>query len=206
MTKKRKELKIKVLKYCNILFLKISRKNYKKFHDFSTCFRLKKKYLITGTLDLVWLKLSAYFQFDSSRKNVRTTMKVLLVIYFAMTAAMAQGVTDGLLAAQGDLALGHAFFEENIAVSRQDLSGFIENDVRQLLDSHMEAYASIKSTSLETTAAINELEVTTENERCINAIKARWETQINRYGQRLSNCIETANRRKFDGENSKNSE
>lgn len=126
-------------------------------------------------------------------------MKLLITIFLAIVAVKAQdpSVTDILIASQADLSLGHAFFEKNIAVSRSDLSKFIENDVRQLLDSHMEAYGSIKQTSLETTAAIDALEVNEDTEACLIAIRARWELQITRYGHSLSNCIETSNRSLF---------
>lgn len=125
---------------------------------------------------------------------MKTTMKIVLGFLFAIIAINAQTVTEELLASQADLAIGHTFFEENILLSRRALSGFIEVDVRRLLDSHMDAYVSIKTTALETTAAIDELEVNASNEACINALRSRWELQITRYGKLLSNCIETSNR------------
>lgn len=121
-----------------------------------------------------------------------------LIFLFGAVEVQGQTVTDGLLTSQADLALGHTFFEETISQSRRDLSQFIENDVGQLIDSHMEAYESIKTTSLETTAAIDALEVDDNNRACINAIRSRWELQITRYGQRLSACIEPSFRSKSD--------
>jgi hypothetical protein len=118
-------------------------------------------------------------------------MKIFLLIFLALVAVDAQTVTDGLLMAQRELGTGHRFFQESISDSRATLSSFIENDVRQLIDSHMDAYASIQSTALETTAAIDELEVNERSEACLSAVRARWETQVSRYGQRLSQCIAT---------------
>jgi hypothetical protein len=126
-------------------------------------------------------------------------MQVVFITFLAIMAINAQDppVTEGLLASQADLSLGHEFFEENIAESRRELSVFIENDVRQILESHMEAYGSIKTTSIETIAAIDELEVNATTERCLAAARARFDLQITRYGKNLSKCIETASRSKF---------
>ena len=118
-------------------------------------------------------------------------MKLLFAILLAVWNANAQTITDGLLAAQDQLASGHKFFQGSIIESREQLSGFIENDIRQLLDSHLDAYAEIKTVALETTAAIDDLEVNERSEACLAAIRKRWETQISRYGRMLSNCIST---------------
>lgn len=116
-------------------------------------------------------------------------MKILLFFSAVLTGASAQTVTEGLLEAQEELRAGHQFFQESILDSRATLSGFIENDVRQLLDSHLDAYASIQTIALETTASIDELEVNESTEACLTAIRTRWEVQVSRYGQRLSQCI-----------------
>lgn len=118
-------------------------------------------------------------------------MKILLAILLVFLNANAQTITDDLLSAQDQLAGGHTFFQNSIIDSREQLSGFIESDIRQLLDSHLDAYAEIKTVALETTAVIDSLEVNERSEACLTAIRRRWETQISRYGRALSNCIST---------------
>lgn len=67
-------------------------------------------------------------------------------------------------------------------MSRDELSTLVHNDARLLQDSHMDAYARIRTTILETTAAIDALPVTIDSEACLNTAKNRWNIQITRAG------------------------
>jgi hypothetical protein len=120
----------------------------------------------------------------------------LLVITLSCGQALGDSVTEGLLQAQADLALGHEFFEMNIIASRDALSAFINRDGNVLLDTHMEAYADMKTIADDTTAALDAIENTPATEQCLANIRQRWQIQISRAGQSLSRCIAVSNRSK----------
>jgi hypothetical protein len=98
-------------------------------------------------------------------------------------------VTEGLLKAQADLALGHEFFEMNIIASRDQLSVYVQRDSSDLINSHIDAYAELKVIANETNAAIDALPWTPETRDCITAVANRWQIQISRAGQGLSQCM-----------------
>lgn len=105
-------------------------------------------------------------------------------------------VTEGLLHAQADLAVGHEFFEMNIIMSRDDLSAFIYGDIMQLLDAHMDAHDAMKLIMNDTTDALEGIESSPQTESCLAAVRNRWQIQIHRAGQSLSRCIAVSNRSK----------
>lgn len=120
----------------------------------------------------------------------------ILLLLFAVVAINGQDVpetTESLLRAHQDLRLGHEFFEMNIIQSRDQLSTFVNRDSREFINSHMDTYASIKAIALNTTAEIDAIAENSENEECINAIRSRWNIQIQRYGLRLSRCLGVVN-------------
>ncbi|CRK93106.1 CLUMA_CG006552, isoform A [Clunio marinus] len=124
-----------------------------------------------------------------------------LFVYFTFLATLTQALgttTNDLLRSQEELTIGHEFFEMNVVNSREDLSGFIYRDSGLFLNVHLEAFGSMKSISLETTEALNELLPTSsESERCLDQVKDRWRLQITRFGSGLSRCLAAVNRRFF---------
>lgn len=125
-------------------------------------------------------------------------MKSLAGIFLIVVCVVGQETTtEGLLRAQRDLSIAHEFFEMNIIHSRDELSTYVYEDSRVLTLSHMDAYADVKTISLEITSAMNLLPVTPESEDCLIIARRRWEFQIKRYGARLSDCIEVAHQSEF---------
>lgn len=125
-------------------------------------------------------------------------MKTLLIILFAVIAVIGQDVdetmTESLQRAQAELTIGHEFFERTIVNSREQLSAQVYSDSRVLTESHLDAYADIKTIVLDTTALMDDLPVTPDSEECLAASRNRWDIQILRYGRRLSDCIDVAHR------------
>lgn len=77
--------------------------------------------------------------------------------------------------------------------TRDRLSGYIYRLSREVTDSHLNAYASIKTLGIDTREELENLNPAPEDEECVNRILRRWEVQILRYGHRLASCIGTAN-------------
>lgn len=126
-------------------------------------------------------------------------MKLLIVLLFAFMAVHARDgepINEALLRAQRELSVTHGFFEEIISSSRSTLSGYIEVSSRMFIDSHINAYGKMKTVALDTDHAISEIAETESNRECLNRIKSRWGIQIQRYGQRLSTCMNTCRRSK----------
>lgn len=113
-----------------------------------------------------------------------------LVLFAISLLSLAQGqastVTEDLVAAQADLTIGHQFSEEALVESRIRLSSYLETIESAALDAFMTAYASIKTRGIETR---EEMEGFTETSTCKDAVRARWELQVARYGQSLSQCL-----------------
>lgn len=110
-------------------------------------------------------------------------MKLALGIFLTFVAcAFAQGptVTDGLLAAQADLSLGHEFFETTIFLNRGQVSAYLYRINREIIESHIDTYAFVKNLGLSTNAEFDNFEVTPESEACLNNIRRRWDLQITR--------------------------
>lgn len=117
-----------------------------------------------------------------------------LLLIFVAVYAQDETVTESLQRAQAELTIGHEFFERTIVNSREQLSAQIYSDSRFLTESHMNAYAEIKTIVLDTTAMIDALPVNPDTEECLTSARSRWEIQILRYGRRLSNCIDVSHR------------
>lgn len=128
-------------------------------------------------------------------------MKTLLIFLFAVIAVygqeMDETMTQSLQRAQAELAIGHEFFERNIVVSREQLSAQVYSDSRLITESHLDAYADIKTIILDTNALMDDLPITPDSEECLAASRNRWEIQILRYGRRLSDCIDTSHTSKL---------
>lgn len=128
-------------------------------------------------------------------------MKILLIFLFAVIAVFGQDMdetmTEALQRAQAELRIGHEFFERTIVQSRAELSAQVYSDSRVLTESHLDAYADIKTIVLDTNALMDDLPVTPDSEECLAASRNRWEIQILRYGRRLSGCIDIAHQSKL---------
>lgn len=104
---------------------------------------------------------------------------VILIVLTLAVAAFAQNqtVTEGLLSAQADLALGHRFFEQTISLNRNQISAYLYRVNREIITSHIDTYAFIKNLGLETIAEIEGLPTNKESEACVNNILNRWNLQ-----------------------------
>lgn len=97
-------------------------------------------------------------------------------------------VTEDLVEAQRELTIGHEFAELFLAQNRGRLSNYLAIMEEQILDSFLQGYAYIKTTALETREAMAEVEPST----CSNNVRQRYELQVTRYGQKLSQCLRAA--------------
>lgn len=114
-------------------------------------------------------------------------MKVLAIfLLLALAYSQAQTVTEDLLAAQRELTIGHEFAEVYVIQNRVLLSDYLARIEVFVLDHFMKAYAQIKITGL---ATREEMESFVEPSFCKDIVRARWELQMTRYGQRLSQCL-----------------
>lgn len=110
-------------------------------------------------------------------------MKLTLAIFLTCAVAVyGQGptVTDELLAAQSDLALGHEFFETTLFLNRGQISAYLYRINREIIDSHINTYAFIKLLAYSTRDEFDLIESNEFNEECLNTVRNRWELQINR--------------------------
>lgn len=114
---------------------------------------------------------------------------IFLVV--ALGSSHAQTVTEDLLEAQRELTIGHEFSELFLMDNRQILSDYLARLERIALERFMGAYAEIKNTGIRTRDAMNEFE---EPSFCKDTVRARWELQVTRYGQRLSECLGETNK------------
>lgn len=117
-------------------------------------------------------------------------MKFLVVLLFV---ALANGqaverptVTEDLLEAQEELTIGHEFAELYLVQNRQILSDYLERIELAVLEQFMNAYAAIKNRGIETRAIMESYD---EPSFCKDGVRARWELQVTRYGQKLSQCL-----------------
>jgi hypothetical protein len=107
-------------------------------------------------------------------------MKAAFGLFLTLAvAASAQGptVTDGLLAAQDDLALTHRFFEQTVFLSRNQVSAYLYRINREIIDSHINTYGFVKNLGLETLAEIEGFEATEDQQSCIDNVLERWNLQ-----------------------------
>lgn len=105
----------------------------------------------------------------------------------AVNCQQAPTVTEDLQAAQNELTIGHEFSELFLVQNRERLSNYLAIIETVALEHFMGAYAEIKNTGLDTRDAMNEF---TEPSFCKDAVRARWELQMTRFGHRLSTCLE----------------
>lgn len=120
-------------------------------------------------------------------------MKFTLAVFLTLAATVyGQTVTEGLLSAQADLALGHEFFETTLFLNRGQISAYFYIINRQIIDSHIATYSFIKTLGNETLAEFEEIPRADENEECLNTITNRWDLQVVRYGHRLATCVRQA--------------
>lgn len=115
-------------------------------------------------------------------------MKIFLVcLLFALANGQAERtVTDDLLSAQRELTIGHEFAELFLVQNRGRLSNYLMMMELEILDSFLNAYSAIEITAIETK---EEMEGFTEPSTCKDAVIARWERLMTRYGMRLSQCL-----------------
>jgi hypothetical protein len=95
-------------------------------------------------------------------------------------------VTEDLVAAQDKLTIGHEFAELFLMQNRGRLSNYLEEIELIALSQFIDAYAEIKNTGIETRAIMEEFD---EPSFCKDNVRARWELQVSRYGQKLSQCL-----------------
>lgn len=114
------------------------------------------------------------------------------VLAFVLLVALVEAstVTEDLVEAQGELTIGHEFTELYLTQNRERLSEYLASMESEILEAFMVAYAEIKNTAIDTREIMEEYN---ETSVCEDSVRARWELQINRYGQRLSQCLGVAN-------------
>lgn len=100
-------------------------------------------------------------------------------------------VTDDLLASQAELTIGHEFTEILLVQNRDRVSNYLQSMEISILDSYMDAYASIKTRAVQTREDMLE---NSEPSTCRDAVRARYELQITRYGRKLADCLEFSRR------------
>lgn len=114
-------------------------------------------------------------------------MKLFLgTVLLALLAAVASQdaattVTEELIGAQADLTLSHAFAETLLSVNREQISSYMNRISRELITSHVDAYANMKDQILETNEALDAFEVTERSEACLNKVRNRWNLQVSRF-------------------------
>lgn len=135
-------------------------------------------------------------------------MKVLAIfLFFALANCQGPTVTEELLQAQNELTIGHEFSEIFLVQNREILSDYLMRIETIALDQFMGAYAVIKNRGIATREEMDQFE---EPSFCKDAgifksvnfyslmfklyhknflVRARWELQVTRYGQRLSQCL-----------------
>jgi len=123
---------------------------------------------------------------------MKLSLFALLFVIFASVSSQEPRpeltVTEDLQAAQLELTIGHEFAELFILQNRDRLSDYLERIERFTVDEFMNAYSEIKITGLDTRAAMDEF---VEPSFCKDAIRNRWDLQVERFGTRLSRCLRT---------------
>lgn len=111
-------------------------------------------------------------------------MKILLAVvlpFFACaTAQIDETLTRGLLDSQADLALGHEFFETAMFLNRGQISAYMYRINRELIDSHINAYSTMKTQILAINEELDSMDVTEGNEVCLNSVRNRFDLQVTR--------------------------
>lgn len=125
--------------------------------------------------------------FQSAQSEFKMKVFALFLLFAVAYGQEARTVTEDLLQAQEELTVGHEFSELFLVQNREILSDYLEIIEDIALDSFMDAYTYIKIASVETLEAMDEY----EQSFCKDAIRARYDLQITRYGQKLSQCLGT---------------
>lgn len=111
-------------------------------------------------------------------------MKLFLVVTLGWIAVIAaqenSTVTQGLLATQEDLTLSHRFFEVSLYLNRDETSAYLYRINREIIKSHINSYAFIKTLAFEARDEIEAIEKTELNEQCIDNVLNRWNLQYTR--------------------------
>jgi hypothetical protein len=111
-------------------------------------------------------------------------MKLFLVKFLGfITAVVAQQnftTTEELVAAQVDLTLSHRFFETSLFLNRDETSAYLYRINREVIKSHINSYAFIKTLAFEARDEIEAIEVTELNDQCIDDVLNRWRLQYTR--------------------------
>ena len=112
-------------------------------------------------------------------------MKLLLGVLLTFAVAVygqddGITVTEGLLAAQADLTLGHTFFETILFINRGQISTYLHFINSEIINSHIDTYQFIKELGISTRAEFEAIERTPENNDCLDTIKNRWDLQVTR--------------------------
>lgn len=113
-------------------------------------------------------------------------LKVIVILLIVTLANAQRTVTQDLIEAQNELTIGHEFAELFLTQNRQLLSDYLEDIELQILRSFLDAYEDIKNTGVETREI---MEGYVEPSFCKDNVRARWELQVVRYGQKLSQCL-----------------
>lgn len=114
-------------------------------------------------------------------------MKIFIVcLLFALANGQTQTVAEDLIAAQRELTIGHEFAELFLVQNRGRLSYYLTEMELQILNAFLIAYEDIKITGIETRETMDSY---VEPSECKDNIRARWELQVTRYGQKLSQCL-----------------
>lgn len=119
-------------------------------------------------------------------------MKIIfgVVLLFALAyGQQSRTVTQDLEEAQEELRIGHEFAELFLVQNRGRLSNYLESIELHILDSFLTAYAEIKNIGIETREVMDEY----EQSFCKDAIRRRWDLQVTRYGQKMSQCLGLTN-------------
>lgn len=103
-----------------------------------------------------------------------------ILAFVVAVAAQDATITDGLLEAQADLSLGHEFFETTLFLNRGQISAYMYRINNELITSHIDAYADMKTKVLETDEIFDGFEVNQQNEQCLNSVRTRWNLQVTR--------------------------
>lgn len=141
---------------------------------------------------------------------MKLLISFVLALFLSVFSIDASNVTERLLASQEDLTLSHSFFEKALAENRADVSKYIFEINRAVLDSHMETYEIIKNLAIATRRETDSIAVNERNEKCLKNVRNRWNLQVKRFellvtlnlfsyfsicsfGVKLSGCLTTAN-------------
>lgn len=117
---------------------------------------------------------------------LKASIKMKLLLGVLLTFAVAVygqediTVTEGLLGAQDDLALGHEFCETVLFINRGQVSTYLQFINREIIESHVNTYQFIKELGLDTQAEFEAIPRTPNNAECLDAILRRWDLQTTR--------------------------